>query len=120
MMTVLLMEDDPVLRGLQADSLREQGFDVAEAPDGRTAMALLAAKPQIRILLADRGLGGKSSEPNGFQLAAQALEHYPNLRVIYTTGTHMALKSRPLSPRERILYKPFTASQLMNLIRQLA
>lgn len=114
---VVLLEDDAVLRDLIAEVLREHGHPVVEATQADAAMAAVDAADGDAILIADRAIDGPG--PNGFQLAGAALERHPALRVIYVSGTHVALRHRRLSERERGLMKPFALSQLLTLIRQL-
>lgn len=45
MTTILLVDDDPDVRELTAEILRESGYDVVEAEDGERALAALAAMP---------------------------------------------------------------------------
>ena len=46
-------------------------------------------------------------------------EQFAGLRVIYVSGTHIAVRRRPLGPRERGLLKPFAMSQLLTAVREL-
>lgn len=100
-----------------AEGLREHGYDVVEAEQAEAALAAIASREGRTVLIADRALGEPG--PNGFQLAATALERHPELRVIYVSGTHIALRRRHLSDRERGLPKPFAFAQLLALVRQL-
>ena len=102
-----------------ADGLQSARFTVIETGGGPAALAAIAAAEGNAILVADRQLEGKDEGQNGFQIAAQALDQHAALRVIYVSGNHMAIRRRPLSPRERSLMKPFAMSQLLTLVREL-
>ncbi len=115
--TVVLLEDDATLRGLMAEMLRDHGHPVTEALHAEAAMAAIEAAAGEAILVADRAIG--EAGPNGFQVAGKALERHPGLRVIYVSGTHVAVRHRQLSERERALMKPFALAQLLALVRQL-
>ena len=111
------MEDDATLRGLLADGLGDAGYPVVETATGPQAKdALAAAKGRI-VLVADRSVDKEG--PNGFQIASELLELYPDLRVVYISGTHIAVRRRTLGPRERAMLKPFAVSQLLSLVREL-
>ncbi|WP_158743080.1 response regulator [Acidisphaera sp. L21] len=115
--TIILMEDDAVFRDLLADGLRDARYTVVEAATGAKAQAALAATEGLTILVADRAVDAEG--PNGFQLASEALERFPELRVIYISGTHIAVRRRTLGERERALLKPFAMSQLLTAVREL-
>jgi CheY-like chemotaxis protein/chemotaxis signal transduction protein len=51
--TVLVADDSPVIRDLLSEALRSHGLRVLEAADGEEALAVLAAHPEIRLLVTD-------------------------------------------------------------------
>src|SRR5262245_7157335 len=55
---VVVVDDEERLCALVADALREHGFAVLTARDGRTAMALLASSPKPSLVLTDRAMPG--------------------------------------------------------------
>ena len=55
-MKILVVDDEPKIRRIITSYLAEEGFDVAEAADGETALALATAEPDLVIL--DVGLPG--------------------------------------------------------------
>ena len=114
----ILLEDDATLRGLMVEGLKQAGHTVIEAPTAELAEAALVAAEGRAILVADRSIeaGGR----NGFQVASEALEHYPSLKVVYVTGTHIAIRRRTLGERERALLKPFAMTQLLGALRDLS
>ncbi len=108
------------MRSLIADGLQAARYTVVETGSGLAAEQAISAAAGNAILVADRQVESQESGPNGFQLAAKALEQHPSLRVIYISGNHMAVRRRPLGDRERALLKPFAMSQLLTLVRELA
>lgn len=104
-------------RALLADGLRDASYTVVEAATGAQAKQALQAIMGAAILIADRSVDKEG--PNGFQLASEALERQPGLRVIYISGTHIAIRRRTLGARERALLKPFALSQLLTMVREL-
>ena len=115
---IILLEDDPVLRGLMRESLAEAHYHVVEAATGQAARTALEAANGHALLVADRSID--AGGPNGFQFAADAMVQYPDLHVIYVTGTHIAVRRRVLTSRERALLKPFAMAQLFAAVRDLA
>ncbi len=113
----ILLEDDATLRALMVEGLEQAGHAVIEAPTTELAEAALAAAEGRAILVADRSI--EAGERNGFQVAADALERYPLLKVVYISGTHIAVRRRALGERERALLKPFAMTQLLAALRDL-
>ena len=56
--TILVVEDDTDVRSYSCDMLRELGYNVLEAENGRAGLKLLDAHPHIKILFTDVGLPG--------------------------------------------------------------
>ena len=52
-LTLLLVEDDPVLQELYSESFREAGFTVLQAVDGEEAVEMIDAQPEVAIVLLD-------------------------------------------------------------------
>jgi PAS domain S-box-containing protein len=115
--TVLLVEDDEDVRSYSADILRSLGYRVIEAPDGPTALRLLDAESELRLLFTDVGLPGGL---NGRQLADEAKRRRPDLKVLFTTGyaRNAIVHQGRLDPGVELIVKPFTASSLAAKIQQ--
>src|SRR3954463_9101290 len=75
--TVLVVEDEPVVRGVIVEMLQDQGFRVLEAVDGPDGLGMLRPEARIDLLVPDVGISGT----NGRQLADQARETRPGLKV---------------------------------------
>jgi PAS domain S-box-containing protein len=80
--TVLVIEDDPVVRGLVVELLGELRYRVIEAKDGPSGLAILQAAGRIDLLITDIGLPGL----NGRQVADGARGKRPDLKVLFMTG----------------------------------
>ena len=115
--TIIILEDDATFRALLADGLRDAGHPVVEAATGGQTKDAVAAATGRVILVADRSVDKEG--PNGFQIASDLMELYPALRVVYISGTHIAVRRRTLGPRERAMLKPFAISQLLSMVREL-
>ncbi len=80
--TVLLVEDDAQLGTVTARILRDGGYRVVRAHDGKEALQLASKEPRIDLLLTDvvmPGLGGK-------EVADQVCRHHPETRVLFVSG----------------------------------
>ncbi len=109
--SVLLVEDDPTVRTLAVELLKDMGFQVMQASTGTEAMALLSGALQFDLLVSDVGLPG----PNGRQVADFAREQLPAIRVILMTGYAEQAAMNPgfLAPGMELLVKPFDAQALV-------
>ena len=112
---VLLVEDDPAVRMLVVDVLRDLGYRVTEAADGREAMPLIASMPRIDLLVTDVGLPGM----NGRQVAELAREKRPGLKVLFVTGyaEQAAIRGDFLGEGMDMIAKPFAIDALSAKIR---
>ena len=80
--TVLVVEDEPIVRELILDVLRDLGYLALEASDGPAGLRILRTETRIDLLVTDVGLPGM----NGRQLAEQGRETRPELKVLFITG----------------------------------
>jgi PAS domain S-box-containing protein len=116
--TVLVVEDDPDVRSYSCDTLRELGYSVLEAKDGRSGLIVLDSNPQIRVLFTDVGLPGGI---NGRQLADEARKRRPRLKVLFTTGyaRNAIVHDGRLDPGVELIPKPFTQAALASKLRDI-
>jgi len=116
--TVLVVDDEPIIRMLIADVLEDAGFCVIEAVDGADGLRALQALPHLDLLVTDVGLPGGM---NGRQLADAARATQPDLQILFITGYAEAtvFGKAGLEPGMRILNKPFTVEDLAGTIRQM-
>lgn len=80
--TILVADDDVIVRIAIAEYLRDCGFRVIEAAGGAEAMTVLQHGPHIHVLMVDARLGGES----GFALAQWARRRNPRINVILSAG----------------------------------
>jgi CheY-like chemotaxis protein len=116
--TVLVVEDDPVVRQLVATVLERHGFGVLQATGGGEALDLAARHDgQIHLLVSDVMMPGLEARTLAERLAAA----HPGLAVLYMTGyTEEALGPyRLLEPDVAVLEKPFTPEALLRRVREL-
>ena len=113
--TVLVVEDEPVVRGVILEMLGEQGYRTLEAVDGPSGLRILRANERIDLLLTDVGLPGM----NGRQLADQARETRPELKILFITGyaESAAMSDGFLQPGMEMITKPFDLGNLSRRVR---
>jgi signal transduction histidine kinase len=113
---ILVVEDDEAVRQYSVEALRELGYRVVAAPNGRAGLELLSRYPAIRLLFTDVGLPGGMT---GRQLADQARLQRPDLPVLFTTGyaRNAIVHGGILDPGTHLLPKPFTLAALGAKIR---
>ena len=87
---VLLVEDEPHILSLLSDYLAGEGYKVLEAADAPRAFEILATKPQLDLLVTDFRLPGGVS---GVMIAEPALKLRPDLKIIFISGSAMAVVS---------------------------
>ncbi|WP_085592937.1 response regulator [Pseudomonas sp. B14(2017)] len=109
--TVLLVDDDHLVRDMLGDVLRQYGYQVRQAHSGEQALALL--DEQIDLLLSDFAM----PEFNGAQLALAARERYPHLPVVLLTG-YAELQGLEL-PGSLVIQKPVQADELARLLNEM-
>src|SRR5690606_10216979 len=81
--TILVVESDKGMRAHVSDQLREMGYRVIEAASGPEALVALDRVADVALLFAEAIMPGGM---NGRQLADQALQRRPELRVLFTAG----------------------------------
>ncbi|MEQ1832761.1 MAG: ATP-binding protein [Candidatus Eisenbacteria bacterium] len=116
--TILLAEDEPLVREFTTAALRRGGFEVLAAPDGRTALTLASQHAgAIDVLITDLIM----PQMGGHELAEGIRRVRPGVQVLYSTGydPEMAVGPGSSDPRSLVLVKPFTSSQLIDAVQKL-
>lgn len=114
--TILVIEDDDDVRTYSVETLRELGYRVVEAHDGPSALRLLERQSRVDLLFSDVVLPGGLT---GAQVAAQAREMRPSLKVLFTTGyaRNAIIHHGRLDKGVNLITKPFSASDLAAKVR---
>lgn len=116
--TILVVEDEDLVREFLLDVLREAHFDVLEAGDGKTALGIIERNDvRIDLLLSDVVLPGLT----GRELVSQALKVRPGLKVLFMTGYSREVMTRQgwVEPGVEMIQKPVTEAVLVGHIRKL-
>jgi PAS domain S-box-containing protein len=114
--TILVLEDDDDVRTYSVDILRELGYRVVEAHDGPSALRLLQRQTRVDLLFTDVVLPGGMT---GAQVAEQAREARPGLKVLFTTGyaRNAIIHQGRLDKGVRLITKPFGSNELASKVR---
>ncbi len=115
--TILLTEDDPILRPLARALLERLGYTVLEGEDAQSALAAVRTHTgPIHLLVADVVLPG----PSGRELARRLAELRPETKVLFVSGyTDDAIVHHGmLEPGLNFLQKPFTPAVLARKVRE--
>jgi len=109
--TVLLVDDEPVVRMLIGEILQDQDYEVIEAGNGAEALRVLQSGRRVDLLVSDVGLPGGM---NGRQLADAARVHQPKLKVLFITGyaESAIVGNGVLEAHMQMLTKPFAMDVL--------
>ena len=115
--TVLVIEDEALVRMLVVETLTELGFRSIEAEDGPSGLNILQSRQEIDLLVTDIGLPGL----NGRQIADAARLVRPDLKILFMTGyaETAAMTEGTLAPGMELITKPFVIDALSDRIRTL-
>jgi CheY-like chemotaxis protein len=113
---VLVVEDEPRIREIATEALRELGYGVFHASSAASALKFLQSRRDIALLFTDIVM----PDLNGRQLAEEALKLHPDIRVLFTTGytRNAVVHNGVLDPGVNFLAKPYTLDQLARKIRE--
>jgi PAS domain S-box-containing protein len=116
--TVLVIDDEPVVRMLIVDVLEELGYSAMEASDGPEGLKVLQSKARVDLLVTDVGLPGGL---NGRQVADAARVLRPELKVLFITGyaENAVIGQGRLEPGMHVVTKPFAVEELARRIRSI-
>jgi signal transduction histidine kinase/CheY-like chemotaxis protein len=114
--TILLVEDDPMIRSLVSQTLETQGYTVLLAEDGWEGIKVARnLKGHIDLLFTDvvmPGLGGA-------ELALAMKELYPEVKVLFMSGySRSQLEEEGIPPGAALLTKPFTPDKVVSMVRR--
>ena len=115
--TILLVEDEDLVRQYARDQLVTLGYQVVEAPNGPLALDIIRTRPDIQLLFTDVVMPGGM---NGRDLVQLACALRPGLRVLYASGyTESAIVHHGrLDPGVHLLTKPYRRPDLARKVRE--
>ncbi|HKT87938.1 MAG TPA: PAS domain S-box protein [Candidatus Sulfotelmatobacter sp.] len=112
--TILLVEDDAMMRRLTRKMLEEHGYKVLEAEDGKAALKVIGAShASIDLTLTDVVMKGMT----GPELVLRMTESHPAMKVIYMSGyTGELVSHQGVDTTIQLLEKPFTKAALLKTV----
>lgn len=108
---ILLVEDEPAVRGLFALSLRKEGYHVMEASNGAEALAVVEQAGRVDLVVTDVVM----PIMKGTELAARLRETHPGLQFIFVSGY---VVHDHLGPNSVLLQKPFVRQDLVRKVAE--
>lgn len=114
--TLLVVDDDILIRMPIANYLRDMSYRVIEASNAAEAMSVLESGEPVEVVFSDVFMPG---DMNGIALARWIRRKYPDVRVILTSGAAVADDILPGDTDTPLLAKPYTFSDVAEKIRRL-
>jgi CheY-like chemotaxis protein len=115
MYTILLVEDEAIIRFELADFFSDAGYEVFEAADADEAITILEREKTIRVVLTDIQLPGSM---DGLKLAHYVRDRYPPTVLLVTSGAaHIGPEALP--PNTSFIAKPFDPARILRQIDQM-
>ena len=113
---ILVIDDDPVVRGLLVEMLRRAGYDVDEAEDGRAGMRRFREQPAALVIT-----DVLMPEQEGLETLIQLRHESPTVRVIAISGggrvgPELYLNSARTLGAHAVLAKPFGREELLEAV----
>ncbi len=114
--TVLVVEDEPIVRMMAVDCVEEAGFDAIEASDADEALQLMRSRSEIDIVFTDVRMPGTM---DGVQLARVIASEWPATQVMITSG-HVASDDAMGFGARKFFPKPYRPDALIAALREAA
>jgi DNA-binding NtrC family response regulator len=112
--TVLIVEDEVLIRLMIADELRNQGLHVLEASNAEEALTVLESALPVHLLFTDIRMPGRI---DGIGLATFARARYPQVKIIMASSHHAEGSVRELA--DTFLFKPFGLRNMVDQVEKL-
>jgi CheY-like chemotaxis protein len=109
---VLVVDDESLVRMVAADLIQDAGFETIEAADADSAIAILEARKDIRIVFTDIDMPGSM---DGIKLARAIRDRWPPIELILTSGL-IKIRQRDLPERGVFLPKPYPPEALTSAL----
>lgn len=113
--TILLVEDETLVRMHGMDILEDAGFEVIEAGDADEALGILAQHDRVHLLFSDIAMPGSM---DGLDLARVVHERWPHIRLLLTSSHHR-LEASDVPAGGKFTAKPWAAEALIEKIHRL-
>lgn len=114
-MTVLVVEDDALIRMHGVDILGDGGFHVLEAANADDALVILSDGADVQLLFSDIDMPGSM---DGLNLARVVCERWPSIHLLLTSGQH-GLQNGDVPGTARFVRKPWSSQGLLDRVRDM-
>lgn len=114
--TVLVVEDEPLVRTDAAGFLAEEGFEALEAANAKDAIAMLRKRPDIDVVFTDVNMPGPI---DGLKLVEIVRRKWPLVFVIVTSGQHFP-REEDMPACSCFIPKPYTPEQVVRAVELFA
>jgi CheY-like chemotaxis protein len=113
--SVLVVEDEVLIRMAVVDDLEMAGFSVLEAQTSDEAIWMLRTHPEIRALFTDINMPGSM---DGLKLAETVRDRWPPIKIIVTSGGVRVLR-RDLPGDALFMPKPYNNNEVISALREM-
>ncbi len=113
--TILVVEDELLVRFVSSDALSEAGYEVIEAKDADEALRLMEEAGTVHLVFTDIRMPGSM---NGVELARMVHERWPHVRLLLTSGDTWPPKDH-IPDDGRFIAKPYRIETLRKEVRDL-
>jgi CheY-like chemotaxis protein len=108
--TILVVEDEVLVRMMIADQLRDAGYTVVEAAGADEALNVLAHVFDVKLVLSDIQMPGSM---DGVEMARMVRSAYPTMKIVLTSGHSAAVNA---AEHDGFFPKPYDAAKIISHI----
>jgi CheY-like chemotaxis protein len=114
-MSVLLAEDEFLIRAVMVDALESVGLNCIEAPTGQAALDVVTGSAPLSAIIVDIGLPDMSGE----KVIEAAIQHRPDVPIIRCSGSSLPAGSAAGQTKIHVFPKPYSATELSKFVASL-
>jgi two-component system, response regulator PdtaR len=109
--TVLVVEDEAIMRAKLTEELQDAGYLVVEASNGTEAVEMLTVRRDVKIVISDVRMPGPI---DGVELSRRVRSDYPAIKVVLSSGEPNAAD---LTAHDGFFLKPYRVARIIRHIR---
>ena len=113
--SVLVVEDETIIRMCIVDELEDAGFEVFQASNAAQAIEVLIANSSIEVMFTDVDMPGGV---DGLKLAASVRDRWPPIKIVVTSG-HRKVDVNALPVEACFVAKPYDPTAVIRSIREM-
>ena len=112
--SVLIVEDEALVRLVAVSMLQDAGFDTLEADTAEDALHLLEEHDEVRVLFSDIQLPGRM---DGLGLARAVHDRWPGIGLVLTSGG-LKIRKEQIPDDGTFLAKPYDGDEMVDAVRE--